>query len=351
MANLPTSTRNFVYAEQKKGWDKLKQTTAPLQPLKPYEVLVKIHAVSLQFRDIMIADGSYPAPLPENLVPCSDMAGEVIAVGAEAEGTWKVGDRVCSNFSTTHLDGDPTPDAWAGAQGGNSQGVLTEYKAYKPEALIQIPEHLSYEEASTLPCAALTAYNALLGARNPLRAGETVLVQGTGGVSIFGLQFAVASGAKVIVTSSSDKKLELAKKLGATYTINYNTTPEWGAEALKLTGGQGVDHILEVTGTGLLESIKALKTSGSIGVIGARGIDIPSLQALPMSIVFKGANIRGVIIGSVAQFKAMNRLIAANPDATRPVVDKVFKFEQTVEAYDYLSSQKHVGKVVISFDQ
>ncbi|KIY68129.1 NAD(P)-binding protein [Cylindrobasidium torrendii FP15055 ss-10] len=351
MARLPTSTRHYVYTQHKQGWDKLKLESVSLPSLKPSEILVKIHAVSLQFRDIMIATGLSGAPLADDLVPCSDMAGEIIAIGEDVDANaWKIGDRVSSNFSLTYLDGEPTPEGMAGSQGGPVQGVLTEFKAYKPEVLVHIPEHLSYEEASTLPCAAVTAYNGLLGARTPLKAGDTVLVQGTGGVSIFGLQFAVASGATVIITSSSDKKLELARKLGATHTINYTVTPDWATQVLRLTNGRGVDHILETTGNTLIESVKAIKTGGSIALIGVRGIEVPSLKAFPLSAIYKGLNLRGVLVGSVAQFKAMNRLISANPEATRPVVDKIFKFEQVIEAYNYLNSQNHVGKVVISFD-
>ncbi|KIY68665.1 NAD(P)-binding protein [Cylindrobasidium torrendii FP15055 ss-10] len=265
----------------------------------------------------------------DNLVPISDMAGKVVAVGEDAGTAWKVGDRVSAAFSTTFIDGETTRASFAGAQGGDEHGVLTEFKAYRPEALVTIPEHLSYVEASTLPCAAVTAYNGLYGGPKPLKAGDTVLALGTGGVSIFGFQFGVAAGANVIVTSSSDKKLELAKKLGATHTINYNTTPDWENEVLRLTGGEGVDHVLEVAGSTLLQSIAAARS-------------------LPIAALSRSVIIRGIWIGSAARFREMNRLITANPEKTRPVVDKVFGFDQAVEAFEYLDAQKHVGKIVIS---
>ncbi|KIY67750.1 NAD(P)-binding protein [Cylindrobasidium torrendii FP15055 ss-10] len=357
MSSIPTSARQFYYPITSQGWDKLKQRTVPIPKLRPTEILVKVHAVSLQYRDLLVGNGKYPfSKPPPELVPCSDMAGEVVAVGEDAQGPLKVGDRVVANFITTHLYGvTPKAGTWSDAQGGDCQGVLEDYKTYKPESLIRIPDHLSYEEASTLPCAAVTAYNALLGGRKPLKAGDTVLILGTGGVSIFGLQFAVASGATVIVTSSSDAKLEQAKVLGATHGVNYRSNPAWSEEVLRLTNGEGVDHILEVSGETIKQSFDALKVGGQINVIAAVGpggrTEALDAQSMLGMIIIKAANVRGINIGSVELFEKLLKLMAANPEKTRPVIAKVFGFNQTIEAFDGLDSQKYVGKIVISLDE
>ncbi|KAJ7601895.1 hypothetical protein DFH06DRAFT_1351888 [Mycena polygramma] len=325
--SLPKTTRQY-FLPQLGSIQNLVIQEVPVSAPKATEVLVKTHAVSLQFRDLMVARGDYPAELPQNLVPCSDMGGEVIAVGADlhdADGPGLTG------------------------LGGNVHGVLTEYRTFPANLLVAIPDHLSCEEASTLPCAAVTAYNALLSGFEPLKAGDTVLVEGTGGVSIFALQFAVASGATVIATSSSDEKLKIATKLGAKHVINYKTNPDWPAEVQNLTGGAGVDHVIEVAGnTTLAKSFAAVKIGGSITVIGALGgaVDDPPPDILH-SLIFKQVKMRGICIGSVTQFKNMNKLISANVEATRPIIDKVFSFDQAKEAYAYLESQAHVGKVVI----
>ncbi|KAI0772441.1 NAD-P-binding protein [Trametes elegans] len=340
--SIPQTTREYRLPKVD-GFHNLTLTEAPIPKLKATEVLVKIHAVSLQYRDLIVAKGQYPLGQKENPVPGSDGAGEIVALGAEVSG-WKVGDRVCSNFATDHIFGDVTAESKATGLGAPIDGVLTEYKALPAHALVRIPEHLSYEEASTLPCAALTAYNALLGP-NPLKGGDTVLVQGTGGVSIFALQIAVASGATVIATSSSDRKLEIAKKLGAAHTINYKTTPDWDQEVLKITNGKGVDHIVEVGGPAtIIKSVNAVRYGGTVSVIGfvAGQADVSQLPVLVLS---KAAILRGILIGSRAQFEDMNRLISAVK--LRPVIDKVFAFEDARKAYEYQESQQHVGKVVI----
>ncbi|KAJ6456021.1 hypothetical protein C8R47DRAFT_1029483 [Mycena vitilis] len=343
--SLPKTTRQY-FLPQLGSIQNLVIQEVPVNPPKAAEVLVKTHAVSLQFRDLMVARGDYPAELPQNLVPCSDMCGEVIAVGTDVK-DWKAGDRVCANFLIDKLHDADGPGLTG--LGGNVHGVLTEYRTFPANLLVAVPEHLSYEEASTLPCAAVTAYNALLSGFEPLKAGDTVLVEGTGGVSIFALQFAVASGATVIATSSSDEKLKTATKLGAKHVINYKTTTEWPAEVQNLTGGAGVDHVIEVAGNmTLMKSFAAVKIGGSITVVGALGgaVDGPPPDILH-SLIFKQVKMRGICIGSVTQFKNMNKLISANVEATRPLIDKVFSFDQAKEAYAYLESQAHVGKVVI----
>lgn len=345
-SQIPTTTRSYYFPTRGSYRNLVLQTT-PLPALRSTNVLVKVHAVSLQYRDLLVASGQYRlSSVQDDLVPCSDMAGEVIATGSEVT-RWKVGDRVCANFSTDHLDGDVTAEIMGTSLGGGQHGVLTEYRAFPDYSLVKIPEHLSYEEASTLPCAALTAYNALLGPK-PVKAGDTVLVLGTGGVSIFGLQLAVASGATVIATSSSDNKLAIAKKLGAAHIINYNTTPDWDKEVLRITEGRGVDHILEVGGPGTLEkSLAAVRYAGYIHIIGFVAQNPAVLSSVIGPCIGKAIILRGILIGSVAQFESMNRLLRARPEETRPVVDKVFTFEEAIDAYAYLESQKHVGKVVI----
>ncbi|KAJ7897665.1 hypothetical protein B0H14DRAFT_2676463 [Mycena olivaceomarginata] len=346
---IPTTTRQYSYP-QLGSYNNLVMEEVPVGPLKSNDVLVKTHAVSLQFRDLQVATGVYKGSesFPRNLVPCSDMAGEVIAVGKDVT-EWNRGDRVSANFMLDKLHEEQTAKIAASALGGAVHGVLTEYRTFPAHSLVRIPDHLSYEEASTLPCAALTAYNALLSGFEPLKAGDTVLVQGTGGVSTFALQFAVASGATVIATSSDDNKLKIATKLGAKHGINYKKTPNWDEEVLKLTNGLGVDRVLEVAGNSTLErSISSVRINGSIDIIGSRGgrDNVPPVDIIVPSI-YKGLKIRGIFIGSVAQFKNMNKLLSANPETTRPIIDKVFAFEDAKAAFAYMESQAHVGKIVI----
>ncbi|KAJ7106615.1 alcohol dehydrogenase [Mycena epipterygia] len=324
----PTTTRQYYYPERRSYAD-LTLQEVPLVTPKPNEVLVKNHAVSLQ----VLIFSEYPIStksVQPDLVPCSDMAGEVIAVGADVT-QWRVGDRVSPNFMLDKLHDEQTVAIGATALGAALHGVLTEYKIFPAHSLVAIPAHLTYEEAASLPCAALTAYKALTSGNSPIKAGDTILVLGTGGVSIFALQFAVASGATVIALSSSDEKLKQAAKLGAKYVINYKATPQWDQEVLKLTDGLGVDEI-----------------DGSIDLIGVVGGSAPPVGLILPSIT-KGLTIRGIYVGSVAQFNDMNRLMSANIEVTRPVIDKVFPFEEAKAAFAYFESQVHVGKVVIKF--
>ncbi|EPQ55972.1 NAD P-binding protein [Gloeophyllum trabeum ATCC 11539] len=339
---LPTTFREYRLPKYD-GYHNLTIVEASLPQLKANEVLVKVAAVSLQYRDLLVASGRYPALCKDNVVPASDMAGEIVAVGADVHG-FKNGDRVCANFALEHVYGDVNERIRNTGLGAPIDGVLTEYRAFPAYSLVHIPAHLSYVEASTLPCAALAAYNALNGP-TPLKAGDTVLVHGTGGVSIFALQFAKASGATVVATSSSDAKLALAKELGADHLINYKQTPDWDKEVLRVTEGRGVDHVIEVGGPGtLMRSLASVRYAGWVHVIGSVAGAGDTSHA-PIAALKKAAIIRGILIGSRDQFEAMNRLIVANK--VRPVVDKVFSFEEAKEAYAYLESQKHVGKIVI----
>ncbi|KAJ8503565.1 hypothetical protein ONZ45_g10741 [Pleurotus djamor] len=339
---LPATFRYHVFPKLG-SYDNLILKESPVPTLKSGHVLVKVHA----FRDLAVAKGQYPLPglIVNDLTPCSDMAGEVVAVGDDVKLPWVPGDRVCANFYSEYQAGEPHAGIMAGALGGPTQGVLSEYVLLPAYALIKIPHNLSYEEASTLPCAALTAYTAFSTSK-PLKAGDTVLVLGTGGVATFALQFAVATGAEVIVTSSSDKKLETATKLGAKHVINYSKTPNWDEVVNELTKGRGVDHVIEVGGPATLaRSLKSTRVGGNIHLIGFLSTEQNyDTNVIPL-IMFKAVNLRGTWLGSAALFNDMNRLIEIND--VHPVVNKVFPFENAVEAFKYLESQAHIGKVVI----
>jgi len=336
---LPTSYR--AYRSNADGYQNLELAQVNLREPKPLEAVVRVHAVSLQFRDLLVAKGDYGLPTGVGIIPCSDMAGTIVALGDDVQ-RFSVGERVCANFAPDFLAGEPTPENRA-ALGGERDGVLAEYVVVPAYSLVRVPEHLSFVEGATLPCAALTAWNALTGS-TPIKGGDTVLVLGTGGVSIFALQFAAASGATVILTSSSDTKLALGRELGAHYTINYKTTPEWDEEVKKITKGRGVDHVVEVGGLGTIErSVNAVRLAGSVHLIGTVSKGASGIPLIPA--ILRSIKLNGVVVGSVRQFEDMNRFIEAR--GLRPVVDRTFPFEQAREAYKYQDSQGFVGKVVI----
>lgn len=338
--SLPTVTREFRNPESK-GHKEFKIVETPLAPPKTDEVLVKIHAAALQNTDIGIAAGYYPTK--PNVVPLSDCAGEVIAIGDGVTG-FKVGDRVSASRCLEHVHGPVTYAVLGSATGFSVDGVLTEYKAFKEHSLVHIPEHLSYEEASTLPCTSVTAWNCLYGPQ-PIKPGEKLLLLGTGGVAIAAIQLAAPAGVEIFVTSSSDEKLQEAKKLGAHHLINYKTTPNWEDEVLKLTGGQGVDHIIELGGATLQQSFKAAKMNSWIHAVGYMAGPTPKDFSIQGEIIMKSILYRGVFIGPVTAFKAMNNFISHQK--IRPIIAKVFPFEEAPQAYDYLAASQHFGKVVI----
>ncbi|KAK9366598.1 zinc-type alcohol dehydrogenase [Lipomyces kononenkoae] len=331
-----------------KNFKGLTYTEAPIPKVNDYDVLVKFQAASLNFRDLMIAKGTYPFASKYPVVPASDGAGEVVEVGSRVT-AFKKGDTVVTLFNQGHQYGPVDPQAALTGLGGAIDGTLRQYGVYNELGLVAAPRNLNALEASTLSCAALTSWNALYGLR-PLQPGQIVLVQGTGGVSIFGLQFAKAAGATVIATTSSDAKAERLKRLGADHVINYKTTPNWGEVARQFTPGQlGVDYIVEVGGPGTLEqSLKCIKMEGIISIIGFLGTsDKP--QPRLMDALSNLCTVRGVYVGSRAMLKDMVRAIEAND--IHPVVDeKVFGFDKTREAYEYMEAQKHFGKVVIKID-
>jgi NADPH:quinone reductase-like Zn-dependent oxidoreductase len=301
------------------------------------EVLVRVKAVSLNHRDLNMLDNAYGTEdAYSGGIPLSDGAGEVIAVGAGVE-RFRIGDRVAGIFFEDWLAGPPD------AAGGNAGGMLSEVIVTREDGLVSIPEHLSYEEASTLPCAALTAWVGLFK-RGHLQPGQFVLLEGTGGVSIFGLLFANAAGARPIITSSRDEKLKRAKELGAWATANYRLNPDWHLEVRELTGGHGVDQVLDVGGRDTLpKALEVLAYGGHIALIGGLsgyGSDLPT-----DSLMWINATASGVYVGSREDFEAMNRFVSEHH--IRPLVDRVFEFEQAQDAFDYLRSGGFLGKIVI----
>lgn len=313
------------------------------------EVLVKMHAASLNYRDLIIAKGQYGGKKSPDLVPGSDGSGEVVAVGKSVT-RFKKGDKVLTLFNQRHIGGPPNPDNAASGLGGNLNGVLRQYGAFHENGLVLMPSSLSYEEGATLPCAALTAWNALYGLK-PLKPGDTVLTQGTGGVSIFALQFAKAAGATVIATTSSKEKEGVLKKLGADHVLNYKEDSAWGSTAKQLSiAGEGIDHIIDVGGPKTIQhSFDAIRMDGVISIIGflggRKGEDEPSsLECLPKQCIM-----RGLLVGSRAQFEEMNRAIETHK--IKPVIDeKIFKFNEVLEAYQYQWDQKHFGKLVVKME-
>jgi NADPH:quinone reductase-like Zn-dependent oxidoreductase len=327
---------------QATGIDALVQVDLPTPKPAHRQVLVKVVACSLNFRDLAIVVGRYPPGAKQNVIPLSDGAGEVVEVGPGVMRV-KVGDRVAGCFFQRWPGGAPTPEASRSALGGSIDGMLAEYVVLEEDGVVKLPAHLSYEDGASLPCAAVTAWNALVEHGKTI-AGETILVQGTGGVSIFALQFAKLMGCTVIATSSSDEKLARAKKLGASHGINYKTTPDWEKAAVQLTGGRGVDQVIEVGGAGTVaKSLGAIRQNGRVSMI---GVLTGAADFNPMMILGKRASVQGISVGSTEMFEAMNRAIAAN--GMKPVIDKVFPFKDTLAAFRHLQSAQHFGKIVIS---
>jgi NADPH:quinone reductase-like Zn-dependent oxidoreductase len=321
------------------GIDGLTMVERPVPKPGQGQVVVRIRATSLNYRDLIIAKGGL-GKRERPLIPLSDGAGEVAEIGTGVTRV-RVGDRVAPIFTQSWIDGDvgrflPT------ALGGEVDGVLAEYILLDEHGLVHFPDHLSFEEAATLPCAAVTAWNALV-TLGQLKAGDTVLAMGTGGVSIFALQFARMMGAQVIATSSSDAKLARLRELGAYEVINYRTTPDWGKRAYKLTGG-GVDHVIEVGGAGTLaNSFEAVRHGGRISLIGL--LTGFGGEFNPLAVLFKSVCFQGFRVGSREMFEAMNRAIAAAQ--LRPVIDRTFDFGDAPQAYRHLESGTHFGKVCI----
>lgn len=324
------------------GLDALKLIDVPAPEVRPGHVLVEVKAVSLNYRDLMVVLGKYNPRMHLPRIPCSDGAGVVTAVG---EGVTRVkpGDRVCGIFMQNWIAGAPSPEKVKGALGGDIDGMLAENVLLHEQGVIPFPDYLSFEEAATLPCAGLTAWNALVNAGR-IKAGDTVLIQGTGGVSIFALQFAVASGARVLGISSSDEKLDRARALGLESGLNYRETPEWSKWVLEQTGGAGADIVVEVGGSGTFgQSLAAVRMGGTIAQIGVLSQSDQPLN-IP-AILHKQVHVAGIYVGSREQFEEMNRALVQNK--IKPAVHEAFSFDKAKECFDAMKSASHFGKLLI----
>ena len=337
-----------AYPVQQFGIDHLHPIDLPAPQPEPGKVLIKVHAVSLNYRDLMVVKGLYNTKMALPRIPCSDGAGEVVAIG-EGVTRVKVGDRVCGIFMQRWLDGPPTAEKSKDALGGDIDGMLAEYALLHEHGVVRFPEHLSYEEASTLPCAGVTAWNALQHAgdpANPTERGGTVVIQGTGGVSIFALQFGKLLGARVLGTSSSEEKLSRARSLGLDEGCNYKERPDWSKWVTEVTANKGADRIIEVGGAGTFgQSLRATRVGGTIAQIGIlSGASTADPIALT-PILHKQLRVQGIYVGSRMMFEQMNAAIAKA--GLHPVVDKVFDFHQAAEAFVHMESASHFGKIVI----
>jgi NADPH:quinone reductase-like Zn-dependent oxidoreductase len=336
--------RAFEISAGSTGIDGVRSTERPKPTVTPSGILVRMRAASLNFRDLMVAAGRYAGgAVVQDTIALSDGTGEVIEVGA-AVTRFRVGDRVAGTFFQDWVSGLPSaPRASLGAP--PADGVLAEYVVFDERDAVHIPAHLSFEEAATLPCAGVTAWHALVSV-GQLRAGQTVLALGTGGVSVFALQIARMCGAEVIITSSSDEKLARARALGAHHTINYRTTPDWEREVMTLTQGRGVDHVVEVGGVGTLaKSMAAVAPGGKIALIGVLTGRVG--DASPYLLMPRWSSITGIFVGSRDMFEDLNRAVSIN--RMQPVIDRVFPFDEAIDAYRYMERGEHFGKVVIRF--
>ena len=324
------------------GLNELAWSERPIPQPGPGQVLVKMHAFSLNYRDLLIIRGQYNPKLKMPIVPLSDCAGEVTDIGAGAT-RFRPGDRVSATFMQGWIDGGIDDAKWRTALGGSIDGVAAEYRVFAEEGLVAIPDYLSYEEASTLPCAAVTAWNALFEAGS-LAPGHRVLTLGTGGVSIFALQLARLAGARVMITSSDDQKIAHALELGAAEGINYRAAPDWDKRVRELTNGRGVDHVIEVGGAGTLpRSMRAVRTGGTISLIGvlAEGTEVN-----PTPILMRHLCVNGIFVGSRTMFEKLLTAMAA--EQLRPVIDRVFPFEDLRESLEYMETGRHFGKICLS---
>ncbi|MBL8792942.1 MAG: NAD(P)-dependent alcohol dehydrogenase [Planctomycetia bacterium] len=323
------------------GIENLKPAERPEPKPAAGQVLLTMRAWSLNFRDLMMVKGQYNPKLRLPFLPLSDGVGEVMAVG-EGVTRVKIGDRVAGIFMQKWLEGEPSDSKAKSALGGAIPGLLAEQVVLEQDGVVHVPAHLTDEEAATLPCAAVTAWHAVVTAGG-IKAGDTVLTQGTGGVSLFAVQFARLLGAHVIATSSSDAKLARVRALGAAEGVNYKTTPEWGKRVRELTDGIGVDHVVEVGGAGTLgESLTAVRMGGRISLIGVlSGVG----QMNPLPILMKNVCVQGIFVGSRSMFEDMNKAIALH--RLQPVVDRVFGFDEVQAALRHMESGAHFGKIVV----
>jgi NADPH:quinone reductase-like Zn-dependent oxidoreductase len=324
------------------GLDHLALVERPDPRPGPGQVLVRLRAASLNYRDLLTVEGKYNPKQRLPLIPCSDGAGEVVEIG---QGVTRVrpGDRVCGAFAQKWIAGTPTRDKLRSTLGGPLDGTLAELAVFDEEGVVHVPDHLSDEEAATLPCAAVTAWSALV-TEGGVAAGDTVLVLGTGGVSLFALQLATLLGARVIATSSRDDKLDRARALGASEGVNYRETPEWGARVKELTGGAGADHVVEVGGAGTLQqSLRAVRFGGTISLIG--NLAGTKTELFLTQVFMQHVRLNGILVGHRESFEAMNRAVAFHK--LRPVIDRVFPLEEVRAAFDHMAAGDHFGKIVV----
>lgn len=327
------------------GLDHVRLEDRPVPSPGPGEALIRLKAVSLNARDIGVINGFYEPNRTEPLIPVSDGVGEIVSLGEQAS-KFKVGERVSPIFTQSWTTGEPTQANWVSTLGSPLDGLLAEYVVLPEEGLVRVPDHLTDEEASTLACAAVTAWHAIVE-EGQVKAGDTVVVQGTGGVSLFALQFAKLFGARVIVTSSSDEKLERAKALGADHGINYRTTPDWEQAVLAYTEGRGADHIVDLGGSATLNrSLTALKVGGQISIVGLlSGTAVDNFAIIPA--IIRKARLQAINVGSREMFERMN--LAIEQHALHPVIDRSFPFHQSLDALQYMAQGSVFGKLTIVF--
>jgi NADPH:quinone reductase-like Zn-dependent oxidoreductase len=331
-----------AYSVASFGIDNFSRTELQKPAPSTNQVLIRVHAVSLNYRDLLVVKGSYNPKMKLPRIPFSDGAGEVVAVG-DGVTRFRVGDRVAASFFQNWIDGSPTAQKIKGALGGDIDGMLAELVALDERGVVSVPKYLTFEEAATLPCAAVTAWHALMHGAH-VQPGQMVLTQGTGGVSIFALQFAQLAGARVLGTSSSDEKLDRAKKLGLDAGTNYKQNADWEKWVKEQTSGEGVDVVVEVGGAGTFaKSMQAVRVAGVIAQIGVLSSAAEPITVQP--ILHKSIHVQGIYVGSRAMFEEMNAAIAQHE--LRPVIDRVFDFGQAREALRYMESGNHFGKIVV----
>jgi NADPH:quinone reductase-like Zn-dependent oxidoreductase len=323
------------------GVENLKIVELPDPAPGPGQAVIRVRACSINYRDLAVMRGAYGSGVKAPLIPLSDGAGEVAAVGPGVTRV-KTGDRVAAIFMQDWIEGPPDDAKANSALGGSINGMMAEQVCLSAHGLVPIPGDLSFEEAAALPCAAVTAWHGLIRSGG-LKPGESVLLQGTGGVSIFALQFAKMAGARVVATSSSDAKLERLRSMGADAVVNYKTTPDWDKPARQFTNGVGVDHVIEVGGAGTLPlSSKAVRRGGHIALI---GVLAGRAEFDPRLIMVKGVRLQGIFVGSREMFEEMNRAILLA--GIRPVIDRVFEFGELPGAFQHMENGAHFGKICV----